>query len=425
VPPFKIRLLIVTVPVPTGKTLEVKGTRRMKFALYTVTAGEVAGCEAMPLPGVTVIVRNQSTGAETSATTAQNGAYRFSNLEPGEYSLEASSSQLGHGRLDQIIVSAGHEARVQAAMEFEQLLPPSTAFKASREVTTSKITEEPKTQSTAPKLAASPVTNLTFASREIATGPTPVLETLLATEPLMTLNVPGHVPLSSSKPSSTESVLANSAPSGSGAPSGKPSVHLSGAVEQTLARLQPLMPAAPAVESGTAIRALASGRGAAMATAAARAALAAAAQIAQAQYASVLAASQENGPAAPAITAIVSAAELQALPVNGRHWQDFVLDNIPTSVTPEGGAGQISLMGAGQQPTEITVDGMSQGLAYGPTGESGQGSSGRGALGQGERPVGMAQVGSGGHGLALSEAAIRAVETVAGNVEAAAARAAG
>jgi hypothetical protein len=37
----------------------------------------------------------------------------------------------------------------------------------------------------------------------------------------------------------------------------------------------------------------------------------------------------------------------------------------------------------------------------------------------------MAQVGKGGHGLAMSEAAIRAVETVAGNVEASADRAAG
>jgi hypothetical protein len=46
-------------------------------------------------------------------------------------------------------------------------------------------------------------------------------------------------------------------------------------------------------------------------------------------------------------------------------------------------------------------------------------------LGQGENPAGMAQVGAGGHGLAVSEAAIRTVETEAGNVEAAVDRAAG
>jgi hypothetical protein len=120
----------------------------------------------------------------------------------------------------------------------------------------------------------------------------------------------------------------------------------------------------------------------------------------------------------------MSAAELQALPVSGRHWQDFVLDNTPTSKTPAGGQGEILLRGAGQ-PTAIAVDGMNLKLAFGPTNETGQGSQGRGPLGQGENPAGMAQVGKGGHGLAVSEAAIRTVETVAGNVEAAADRASG
>ena len=138
----------------------------------------------------------------------------------------------------------------------------------------------------------------------------------------------------------------------------------------------------------------------------------------------IKAASQESGPAAPPLSSKLSAAELQALPVSGRHWQDFVLDNTPTSTTPAGGQGEISLRGAGQ-PTEIAVDGMNRRPAFGPTNESGQGSSGRGPLGQGENPAGMAQVGAGGHGIALSEAAIRTVETVAGNVEAAADRAAG
>jgi hypothetical protein len=139
-----------------------------------------------------------------------------------------------------------------------------------------------------------------------------------------------------------------------------------------------------------------------------------------------LAATQASGPVSSAATTTMSAAELQALPVSGRHWQDFVLDNAPTSTNAAGGAGEISLRGAGQQPTEIAVDGVGRGLAFGSTNGSGQGSSGRGALGQGGNgPAGMAQVGAGGHGLAVSEAAIRAVETAAGSVETAADRAAG
>ncbi len=119
-----------------------------------------------------------------------------------------------------------------------------------------------------------------------------------------------------------------------------------------------------------------------------------------------------------------SAAELQSLPVSGRRWQDFVLDNAPTSSTPAGGQAQISLRGSGQ-PIESAIDGVSRSLAFGATSGSGQISSGQGSLGQGSYPAGVPQSGAGGHGLAISESAIRAVETAAGNVEAASARAAG
>jgi hypothetical protein len=121
----------------------------------------------------------------------------------------------------------------------------------------------------------------------------------------------------------------------------------------------------------------------------------------------------------------MTAAELQALPISGRHWQDFVLDNTPTSATPAGGEAETALQGTGQFPPGIAVDGANKELAFGPTDGSGQGSSGRGTLGQsGDDPAGMVRVGSGGHGLAVSEVAIRAVETAAGNVEASANRSA-
>ena len=113
---------------------------------------------------------------------------------------------------------------------------------------------------------------------------------------------------------------------------------------------------------------------------------------------------------------IVSASELQALPVSGRHWQDFVLDNAPTSATPAGGQAAISLRGAGLDAPVIALDGMSLNPAFGST-DGGHGKNE-------ETPAGMAQVGVGGHGLAVSEAAIRRVETEAGNVEAEESRAA-
>jgi len=90
-----------------------------------------------------------------------------------------------------------------------------------------------------------------------------------------------------------------------------------------------------------------------------------------------------------------------------------VLDT-PTAAAQPGGQGPASLRGA--QPAETTLDGSSKGLAFGGAGSPGQGTA---------EPVGMGQPWAGGHGLTVSEAAIREVETVAGNVEAAGERAAG
>ena len=43
------------VPVPTGNTAAIYGTSWMKFAEYTVTAGDVAGWVTIPFPGATMI----------------------------------------------------------------------------------------------------------------------------------------------------------------------------------------------------------------------------------------------------------------------------------------------------------------------------------------------------------------------------------
>jgi hypothetical protein len=343
------------------------GAERVSFAqspqstqgeLSGSLAGKLTDLHSNPLAGVTVILRNQATGAEARTTTIKNGAYRFSGLEPGEYAVEAESPDLGRGQVEEIVVAGGHEARVQTAMEFAPL-PPSPALAASHEVERPQVEEQPRTHGPDSNPAAPPVS-----------------KPELAAEP-----------------------------------------------PQTLARLGPVGAGLAGAGLGGLNQTLSSGRGAAMVAAAARAALAAAMQTAQPQYKRVLAASEENG---PAVTTTMSAAELQALPVSGRHWQDFVLDNAPTSATPAGGQANISLRGAGQQRAATDVDGVGRRLAFGSTNGSGQSSSGQGPLGQGgDGPAGIAQVGAGGHGFAVSEAAIRAVETAAGNMEAAAARAAG
>ena len=98
------------------------------FAQTLITgalSGKITNLNSSPLPRVALIARNQATGAVMRTITGKNGAYRFAALDPGEYSLEAESSQLGQGRLDNVEVTSGHESRVQAAMEFRSLAPAS------------------------------------------------------------------------------------------------------------------------------------------------------------------------------------------------------------------------------------------------------------------------------------------------------------
>ena len=92
--------------------------------------GKVTDWYALPLDGATVIVRNESTGAESRVTSTKEGRYRFAKLGPGEYTLEVVSSQLGRAHVDGILVAAGHEARVLAALQMTlpQRAPIQAAF---------------------------------------------------------------------------------------------------------------------------------------------------------------------------------------------------------------------------------------------------------------------------------------------------------
>ena len=374
-------------------------------------SGKLTDLHSRPLEGVPVVARNQTTGTEARTITTKNGVYRFTGLAPGEYSVTAESPQLGRGQVEWIVVDGGHEARVQTAMELEPL-PPSSLLAASPVPERPKVEEPPQLNRPVLEQEAMPVSDAAltaepllllplygrWVSAEILQTTAFELKSALEIEPLLTLDLAGRSVPVSAPPATTAS-----APVASPSTSAPPGTNAAGQAASG-AVPPPTNPPEPV-------------------TAAALCAPAAA-QPLQSPRKPAPAALQQSEPAAPVSSSTMSAAELQALPVSGRRWQDFVLDNTPTATTLAAGQGEILLRGAGQ-PAEIAVDGAGRGLAFGPTNAPGQGSQGREPLGQGENPAGMAQVGAGGHGLAVSEAAIRAVETVAGNVEAAASRASG
>jgi hypothetical protein len=147
---------------------------RAQSGLAGSLSGKLTDLHSNPLGGVLVVARNQATGAETRAITTKNGSYRFTGLEPGEYSLEAESPRLGHGHVDGIVVDAGYEAKVQAAVELEPL-PRDASLAALRK------TSQPRPEQEA----------------------LPVRDAALAAEPLWTMPLSGRI-LESSAPSTFE-----------------------------------------------------------------------------------------------------------------------------------------------------------------------------------------------------------------------------
>ena len=140
----------------------------------------------------------------------------------------------------------------------------------------------------------------------------------------------------------------------------------------------------------------------------------------------ILAAVERVDPVTPAVASTVTATQLQALPVSGRRWQEFLLDTPAASASAD--SSQASFR-ASQESAEITIDGASTRLAFGVAAGSGSGlraSDQFGGAGEGaDQQSSMTQTWTGGRGLSVSEAAIHEVTTVAGNVEAEGLRSAG
>ena len=284
--------------------------------------GRLTDLHSTPVDGAAIVIRNQATGAEARTLTQKNGAFRFTALGPGEYTLEAGSHQLGRGRVESIVVDAGRETRVQTALEFA-FPPPQPIRVVYREM-------EPER---------------------------PVLTAMLETEPLLTQHLwgrmvrlplwrmPGTLPIELAVTLDAEKMQA---------------LFLSG--RAPLVRVH-----AAAVAAGTAAtmagnHAL-SERGFAEIEAAARA-------IQMAMQSEIrlptvfLTAVQNSEPTTAVAATTIQGEQLQALPAGGRRWEDFVLDT-PAAETSTGTEGEDTRRGAAPETDKVTVDGATRGLAFG------------------------------------------------------------
>jgi hypothetical protein len=387
-----VRGQTATKPNKAGEISENNGLFRSTASLEATgsIAGRLTDLMSTPLGGATLVLRNEATGTESRTTTGRNGSYRFTGLAAGDYTLEAESERLGRGRLEGIVVAAGHEARLQTAMEFELQTSRSNPgighatgaanpeLSPARSAVSAEASAERPAASEMPASAALAIASIVGNSvREMPGAQTPALIAEFASIPPLEMAV-----------------------------SGRPVVEL---VREIPATMTPVVTAVVAEETlqGLALRGF---------------------ELTQTQWtAPARVAASDVDPVTAAVTTTLTAEQLQGLPVSGRRWQDFVLDT-PTAAAEAGGGPQQSLRGAGQEPAETRVDGASMRLAFGAAGGSGADSgAGAGSSGQGSTasPSGMGRAWVGGRGFVLGETAGREVQTTAGNVEAETARSAG
>ena len=341
-------------------------------------AGRLTDLHSVPLAGVSVLLRNLATGVEAHAITAKNGAFRFDRLGAGEYSLEADAPQLGHGELGGIFVAGGAEARVQAAMRFGPAAPRLIEAAGPSEIPVQPLatatlpvsayaelasrTAEPVQPSGVPAIPK-PVT-VRIETRAV---PSPELRAALETQsPTVSLSLAATLPRTLPLTFSTAPIL----PLGAAVASGLHAV------------LQLGVPTSP-----------------------------------------VEAAMQRPDPDAASTTTIMTAAQLQSLPVGGRRWQEFLADTPASSAGAD--SSQQSYRGS-QESAEVTIDGASTSLKFGIGAGSATGSTTQErAILDDDRQSTTGQAWNGGRGTGISEAAIHQVSMTAGNAEAESMRSAG
>ena len=386
-------------------------------------SGKLTDLHSAPLAGISLVIRNQATGAESYTTTAKSGAFRFASLEVGEYTLDVSQPGVGRGRLEGIVVAGGIESRVQAAVQFEPATPAMLAVSTPHSISASPtapltplpaFSSAPTSQPFAPAPAANPP--------QIIAPPSPILAASLASKELRPDSL-ARMPASTPQPVSTHAPQNEPAQ----APVAKVTLPRP-AFEPTRIETRRAGPdtESAAIETTLALTAprrllLSSHFSALSAVSAAAAGSIKAAMLHNLSHLGpIVAASQKPDPASLAATATLTAAQLQALPVSGRRWQEFLLDTPAANASAD--ASQPAYRAATMQSAELSIDGASTRLAF---------AVGAGAQIPGDADRDTSQQDSpseawaGGRGAVVSEAAIREVTATAGNAEAASMRSSG
>ena len=303
-------------------------------------SGKLTDVHSSPLENMTVTLRNAVTGNAMQTTTAHEGRYRFNALAQGEYTLTATGP-CGSGHVDGIYVAGGHESQIQTAIV---LNPPEQHVTVSPRIreTLASVTESPARQlPAAPKLKlpssriVDPITIVAVASLTPETFALLPLNGAKMIEPKVSLT-PSSIseagqPLSNSLAKSTSSISAFS-------------------------RLLPSLDAAVEIPTNAipviATSDISDGAIAEPTLVVGLVPLPASLLSAQPPKAQ-LAAIANSVMAQPSQS--LDSAQLQALPLPGRNWQNFLLD---TPATPTSAGDEQRNPARAGTLSEITVDGQ-------------------------------------------------------------------
>jgi hypothetical protein len=379
-------------------------------------SGKLTDLHSRPLDGATVILRESRTGIEARTTTKSNGSYRFSDLPPGEYTLRAESPQLGTGSVEGIVVSAGHEARVQAALQLHREAPkPLVAANAlDKSLSPARAPERlivDRAMPAKPKLAA---TSSTSAVR-------------LAASPVESPRLhrrPGARPREDSRISDATGMAANAiAPPAQSRP--LPTIKAEQRPGQLAEATEPASALALALASGSAAGPIAtrlpslavvhaaamSSNGRSVALTAAMAALKVL-QLPPAMVSGLVGANMGElviGANVPPIPA----EQLEALPVAGRRWENFV------SATPDAASAaetEDSVENhSARHSASVTVDGARTRLAFGNRGQDSEAGSSLMGPGRSEAAILAVQPSDGRNGAGSAGESVRVATRSGGN----------
>src|SRR4029078_3773515 len=105
-----VLIIVVVICAPAA-------TQSFYGSLISVTQDAQGGV----IPGAAVVLTNTATNDRREGVTGADGTYRFLNLVPGTYRLEAELSGVQRYVRDQIVVNAQSTPRIEATLQLGSL----------------------------------------------------------------------------------------------------------------------------------------------------------------------------------------------------------------------------------------------------------------------------------------------------------------